>query len=128
METSIFLARLWGWYLFIFFLVLSIKPQRIQELFTDFKDSKFALLMAFLTILVGLINIQFHNIWNSSWMVIITLLGWLCLGIGLLLFIIPQKTADVFLNINLKLAQVIYILLFLLGIYLLNIGYELILY
>lgn len=128
METSIFLARLWGWYLFIFFLVLSIKPQRIQELFTDFKDSKFALLMAFLTILVGLINIQFHNIWNSSWMVIITLLGWFCLGIGLLLFIIPQKTADVFLNINLKLAQVIYILLFLLGIYLLNIGYELILY
>ncbi len=128
METSFFLARLWGWYLFIFFLVLSIRPQRIQELFSDFKDSKFAFMMAFLTIIVGLLNIQFHNIWNFSWMLIITLLGWFCLGIGLLLFIIPQKTADVFLNINFKLAQVIYILLFLLGIFLLNIGYELILY
>lgn len=128
METSIFLARLWGWYLFIFFLVLSIKPQRIRELFTDFKDSKFSLIMAFLTFIIGLLNIQFHNIWNSSWMVIITLLGWMCLGIGLLLFIIPKRTADFFLNININLAQVIYVLLFLLGIFLLNIGYELILY
>lgn len=128
METSYFLAKLWGWYLVIFFLVLSVKPERIKQIFTDFKDPKFALVTAFLAFIIGLLNINFHNIWSSSWTVIITLLGWSCLGMGLLLFIIPQRTATFLLNMNIKLIQFFYVLLFLLGIYLLNMGYELVLY
>lgn len=128
METSYLLAKLWGWYLFIFFLVLSIKPQRIKQIFTDFKDQKFSLITAFLAFILGLLSIHFYNEWNSSWATIISILGWTSLAIGLLLFIIPQKTADFLLNMNIKLIQFFYVLLFLLGVYLLNMGYELILY
>ncbi|AVR45582.1 hypothetical protein C7S20_10065 [Christiangramia fulva] len=128
METSFILAKLWGWYLFIFFVVLSIKPQRIQQIFTDFKDSKFSLITAFLAFIIGLLSIHFYNEWNSSWTTIISLLGWTCLAMGLLLFIIPQKLADFLLNMNVKLFQFLYVLLFLLGIFLLNMGYELVLY
>ncbi len=128
METSYFLAKFWGWYLFVFFLVLSVKPERIKQIFNDFKDSKFALLTAFLAFIIGLLNILFHNYWDTSWIIIITLLGWICFGLGIVLFVIPEKTAEILITVNIKMAQVLYILLFLLGIYLLNMGYELLSY
>lgn len=128
METSYLLAKLWGWYLFIFFLVLSIKPQRIKQIFTDFKDQKFSLITAFLAFILGLLSIHFYNQWNASWVTIISLLGWVSMSFGLLLFIIPKQTANFLLTMNIKLIQFLYVLLFLLGVYLLNMGYELILY
>lgn len=128
METSYLLAKLWGWYLFIFFLVLSIKPQRIKQIFTDFKDQKFSLITAFLAFIIGLLSIHFYNEWNSSWATILSLLGWASLAVGLLLFIIPKQTAGFLLNMNIKLIQFFYVLIFLLGVYLLNMGYELVLY
>lgn len=128
MEITYFLAKMWGWYLFIFFLVLSIRPERIKQIFTYFKDSKFSLITAFLAFMIGLLNIFFYNEWDLSWTIIITLLGWVCIGMGILLFIIPRKFSDFLLTVNVKMAQILYVLLFLLGVYLLNMGYELVPY
>lgn len=128
METSIFLARFWGWYLLIFFLILSYNPIRIRQIFEDLKDQKFAIIVSFLAIIIGLINILLHNIWEPDWRFVITLLGWLALGFGFILFSFPKKAISWLAYISIKLVQVIYILLFLLGIYLLNMGYEIVSY
>jgi hypothetical protein len=128
MDTSLFLAKFWGWYLLIFFFVLSLKPRRIQQIFEDLKDQKFLILAAFGAIILGLLNILFHNIWVLSWEFIITVLGWISLFIGLGLFVFPAPTTRKFAVLNLKFVQVVYVLLFLLGIFLLNMGYELVLY
>ncbi|MGB8703473.1 MAG: hypothetical protein WCD31_00440 [Gillisia sp.] len=128
MEVSIFLAKFWGWYLLIFFFLLSYNPIRIKQIFEDLKDQKFAIIASFLAIIVGILNILFHNIWEADWRVIITLIGWMALGFGLLLFVFPTLTTKRLILINVKLVQVIYVLLFLVGIYLLNNGYELIPY
>jgi hypothetical protein len=125
METSIILAKFWGWYLLIFFFILSYNPTRIKQIFDDLKDRKFSVIVAFMAIIIGLLNVIFHNIWNSNWTIIITLIGWIALGIGLLLFILPNQTAKWIEYINVKLIQVIYVLLFLVGFYLLNAGYQL---
>ncbi|WP_079720836.1 hypothetical protein [Salegentibacter holothuriorum] len=128
METSLFLAKFWGWYLLIFFFVLSFNPRRIQQIFEDLKDQKFLILAAFAAILIGLLNILFHNIWELSWKFIITILGWTSLFIGLGLFVFPEPTTRKLTVLNLKFVQTIYVLLFLLGIFLLNMGYELVLH
>ncbi|MEH6765115.1 MAG: hypothetical protein V7655_11500 [Aequorivita antarctica] len=125
METSIVLAKFWGWYLLIFFFILSYNPTRIKQIFDDLKDRKFSVLVAFISIIIGLLNVIFHNIWDSNWTIIITLIGWIALGMGLLLFILPNQTAKWIEYINVKLIQVIYVLLFLVGFYLLNAGYQL---
>ena len=65
-NTSIFLAKFWGWYLIIFFLILTLNPKRIVQIITDLKDQKFAILAAFIAIIIGLINILLHNIWESN--------------------------------------------------------------
>lgn len=126
MDSSVFLAKFWGWYLIIFFLILSLNPKRIKQIFNDLKDEKFLITTAFIAIIIGLLNIIFHNIWEPNYKIIITLIGWLSLFIGLALFTFPKKTVKWLEYINIKLVQVIYTLLFLVGVFLLNIVYNIV--
>jgi hypothetical protein len=126
MDSSIFLAKFWGYFLLIFFIILSFNPKRIRQIFADLKDEKFLIILSFLSIITGLLNILVHNIWESNWKLIITLIGWSSLFIGLALFIFPKRTTDWLTFLNIKLIQVIYILLFLVGLFLLNIAYSII--
>lgn len=126
MDNSIVLAKFWGWYLIVFFLILSLNPKRIKQIFNDLKDEKFLILSAFIAIIIGLLNILFHNIWEPNFKIIITSIGWLSLVIGLSLFTFPKRTVSWLQFINIKLVQVIYTLLFLIGIYLLNVAYHVI--
>jgi hypothetical protein len=128
METSIFLGKFWGWYLIIFFLVLSFNPKRIRQIFEDLKDQKFVIIIAFMAIVIGLLNILFHNTWESDWTIIITLMGWGVLLEGLLLLAFPNLIAKWLEYIHIKLVQVLYVLMFLVGIFLLNMSYNLVPY
>ena len=126
MDISIFLAKFWGWYLIIFFLILSFNPKRIKQIFADLKDEKFLIITAFIAIIIGLLNILFHNIWELSWKLIITFIGWMSLFIGLALFIFPNRTIPSLEFINIKFVQTIYMLLFFMGLFLLNMVYDII--
>tara|TARA_R110002072_G_scaffold69416_3_gene168218 strand:- start:277 stop:663 length:387 start_codon:yes stop_codon:yes gene_type:complete len=126
MNDSMLLAEFWGWYLIIFFFILSFNPKRIKQIFNDLNDEKFLITTSFIAIIVGLLNILFHNIWEPNWKLIITLIGWMALYIGLSLFIFPKRTIAVLEFINIKLVQVIYTLLFFTGLFLLNIVYNII--
>lgn len=128
MEASLFLAKFWGWYLLIFFLVLSFNPVRIKQIFDDLNDERFQILSAFIAIVVGLLTILFHNIWEPNWRFVITFLGWSALLFGLALFIFPVPVTRKLGVLNVKLVQTLYFLLFLLGIFLLNMGYQIVQY
>lgn len=128
MENSLVFAKFWGWYLIIFFFILSLNPKRIKQIFDDLKDEKFLILSSFIAIIIGLINIIFHNIWEPNYKIIITLIGWFSLFIGLALFIFPKPTVAWLKITNIKFVQVIYTLLFLIGLYLLNVAYAIIPY
>lgn len=127
-NVSIFLAKFWGWYLIIFFFILSFNPKRIVQIIKDLEDQKFVILTSFLAIIIGLINILLHNLWESDWRLIITSIGWISLILGLSLFILPKQTANWIDFINIKFVQVLYILLFFVGLFLLNIAYGIIYY
>lgn len=127
-DTSTFLAKFWGWYLIIFFFVLSLNPKRIVQIMKDLYDQKFVIIFSFLAIILGLLNILLHNVWKNSWILIITLIGWVSLIIGLALFIFPKKTIKWLNYINVKFVQIIYLLLFLIGVFLLNMAYKIVLY
>lgn len=127
-HISIFLAKFWGWYLIIFFLILSLNPKRILQIIKNLEDQKFVILAAFLAIIIGLLNILSHNIWEGDWRLIITIIGWIALFKGLALFIFPERIVSWYGFINIKFVQVLYMLLFLVGIFLLNKGYGIVLF
>jgi len=127
-DISIFLAKFWGWYLITFFLILSLNPKRIRQIVKYLEDPKFVITTSFIALIIGLLNILFHNIWEDDWRLIITLIGWISLFIGLALFIFPNRTILWLDYINIKFVQVLYMLLFFIGIFLLNIGYGIVLF
>lgn len=127
-DISLFLAKFWGWYLIVFFLILSLNPKRILQIMADLKDQKFVILASFHAIIIGLLNILFHDVWEQDYRLIITLIGWLSLFIGLALFIFPKQTVKWLSYINIKFIQLIYVLLFFVGMFLLNKGYGIIIY
>jgi len=127
-ETSIFLAKFWGWYLIIFFLILSFNPKRIVQVIKDLEDQKFVIVISFAAIVIGLLNILFHNIWEDDWRLIITFIGWVALFIGLSLFVFPKRTVLWLDYLNIKFVQVIYVMLFFIGLFLLNMGYGIVIF
>ncbi|TXD48652.1 hypothetical protein [Polaribacter sp. IC073] len=127
MDNSIFLAKFWGWYLLIFFFILTFNPRRSKQIIKDLHDEKFLIMASFISIIMGLLNILFHNIWEFNYKLLITLIGWTSLFIGLSLFVIPKNAVAALQIINIKLVQVIYALLFFTGLFLLNIAYRIIL-
>lgn len=122
-NISFFLAKFWGWYLIIFFAILSFNPKRIIQILKDLEDQKFTILISFIAIIIGLLNILFHNVWEADFRLIITSIGWISLFIGLSLFIFPKQTISFLAYVNIKFVQLLYMLLLLVGLYLLNKGY-----
>ncbi len=123
MDISIFLAKFWGWYLIIFFVLLLFYPKRIKQLFEYAKDEKFMLLSSFLAITIGLLNIVAHNIWKADWRVIITLFGWLALSKGIVRFTFPHVAMKLINQFSFKWFHFIMFLLFIVGVMLLNQAY-----
>lgn len=91
MELSIFIARLIGAvYLALGFGIL-FNTRFYKKLFGDImKDTIFAFTWGILAIIVGLVIIINHNIWEASWVVIITLVGWIGFLKGVFFLVFPK--------------------------------------
>lgn len=58
------------------------------------KNSGLTLLFGFLALIAGTLMVTFHNIWDKSWIVIITIIGWISLLKGLALIIAPSSLIE----------------------------------
>ena len=87
------------------------------------QNSGYLIIGRFIPIVFGVLIIENHNVWEPNWTVIITLIGWCALLLGLSLFIFPQRTVNWLNFVNIKFVQILYMLLFLIGIFLLSMAY-----
>ena len=75
MDLTIFFARLWGSFFIIFGLLFIITRQLGKTIeMTD--DKAFVISTGYITLLMGLVTVILHNVWELSWKVAITILGW----------------------------------------------------
>lgn len=123
MDTSLFLFKFWGWYCVIFFFILCFNPKRIKQIIEDIQDEKFTILISFLAIIIGLLNILFHNVWEANIRLVVTLFGWLALLKGIMLLTLPRTTTKGITKMNIKFVQTMYFFVFLIGVLLLNEAY-----
>ena len=91
MESSIFLAKVMGWYLVITSVVLLLRYKTLRREINVFIKGQNAMMIFFFgafTSIIGLLVVLNHNIWTNDYRVIITIMGWLALikGVAYLAF------------------------------------------
>lgn len=93
METTIFLARFWGWLLVILLLILLMRRKALlTELFLLAEDRSFTLLSGYIALIIGLVTVILHNVWVADWRIVITIVGWSSLIKGVVGIGFPEAT------------------------------------
>ena len=128
MELSILLAQVMGIYLILEALLVLTRKKFVVNLIDDLSNHKALMFVtgAMVTIL-GLLVVLNHNVWNASWQVVPTVIGWLMVVKGVLALFVPKmllaKGKKVAKNRNL--AVLVAIVALLVGAYLVSVGFNL---
>ena len=126
MELSYFLGQLLGLSLAIFSALGILRPRIVTDAVEDFKagGSFLTLIFGFIGIVVGLAIILSHNVWEASWRVMITIVGWAALLKGVAYLIAPDSLLSIGRKVykNKVNTRVILIIGLLLGLYLARMG------
>lgn len=84
MDTSLDFARVMGPVMMIMGLSLALNRDAITKMARDYiKSPALVFLAGFLTLLLGMIIVAFHNVWVAGWPVLITLFGWVMIAAGI---------------------------------------------
>lgn len=125
MELSLFLAKLFGLYLFIVCLAVlynrDLVPVLVRELGSTTSVPVFS---GAILLILGLLVTLSHNVWSADWRVIITFLGWLTLLKGCLRLFLPQEVLRWGARVASGPAHRILLVVFLvIGLYLVIVGF-----
>ncbi len=91
MDISLFLARLMGIYLIIIGLAYLLKRGMFRAVMHDyFKSPALVVTAAVLNIILGLLLVLSHNVWEWGWHGVITFFGYAVLMKGLLNLFLPE--------------------------------------
>jgi len=90
METSVLLAQIIGPFMLVVGIGILINLEHYRQLVADFGASPSQIfLFGTLALLVGLLIVCFHNVWEWRWPVVITVIGWLSILRGILRIAAP---------------------------------------
>ncbi|MEP1095612.1 MAG: hypothetical protein ABJG78_10915 [Cyclobacteriaceae bacterium] len=95
METSILIARILSVAYLAVGLGLLFNPIHYKEVFEKLiHNTTYRFLGAWVAAFLGVIMVQYHNIWVNDWRSIITVVAWIALIKGVLLIIFPRFIND----------------------------------
>lgn len=94
MENSAVLARIIGPILIIVAVGVLLNLRNYRKLLDEFPASTSLLYLGGLMSLVfGILIVQFHNVWKLDWPLIITILGWGGVVKGALIMVFPKAVS-----------------------------------
>lgn len=126
MDLSIFLARLMGIYLLVVGFSVIIKHRALRKAVFNLVGKMLLLQVTGMFILIlGLLLVLSHNIWDGSWRVLITLLSWGVLIKALLILLLPHSWLVKVMSLYSK--KICYVLggiaSIVIGVYLVTVGF-----
>lgn len=90
MENAVVVARVIGPFMIVAGIGLLLNLKNYQTVIDNFmKHPALRYLGGMVALFMGLIILQFHNVWACNWALIITIMGWLSLIKGAVLIIFP---------------------------------------
>ena len=91
MDTSLFLAKVIGLCALIIGIALFLSKARFHAVFKDLADHPaLILLIGVINLILGVLIVVSHNIWEASWIVLITLTGWFTFFRGVVALVFPN--------------------------------------
>ncbi len=90
MEIVNFLAELWGFCMIIVCLSFLVKPKHVKNLLAIGENQTALLFVGLFDVLFSVAVLLSYNTWDSSWRVIVTILGWLLLIKGVFYLFMPE--------------------------------------
>ena len=126
MCLSFFLAQVIGIYLLLVSSAMLFQKDRFQKTIMDLLNSPPLLaLTGSLGIIFGLLIVVPHNIWASSWVVLVTLFGWIMLLQGVMRVFFPHHFSKLVKRIDATIGYNLFSWVWLLiGVYLIWMGFS----
>ena len=94
METSVFIARIFGLCYLIVGAGLLFNRKVFQRVMEDFcKNAALVFFTGVFVLVIGVVIILTHNVWVANWTVIITIIGWLAFIKGIWMIIFPNTVS-----------------------------------
>ena len=92
MDVSIFLAQVFGLYFMVAGLAMFARQKTLTFVVKDMVKSPAVMWLAgVFAFVLGLVVVLTHNVWDGSWRVILTILGWAMLAEGVAYLFLPTK-------------------------------------
>lgn len=125
MNTSLALARIIGTVFIALYGSFLINRKFIKETVKNLsKNPLLPLQTGFISMILGLIILQFNNIFSFDFRLIITLIGWLFVIVGLFRIFFPKVILQIIPKVfSSPLFIIVPAVLFLAGLYLAYVGY-----
>jgi len=91
METSIFIARIFGLCYLILGVGFLFKKKAFQGIMNDFcKNKALVFISGLFSLVIGVVIVLTHNVWVANWTVMITIIGWLGFIKGIWIIVFPN--------------------------------------
>jgi len=91
MDVSKFLAKVMGIYFIIVSVAMLVNMQQFKIYISNLINDPSQMFVAgFFTLILGILVVVAHNIWQWNWKVIITIVGWIGILKGTSLIFYPQ--------------------------------------
>lgn len=128
MEMSLLLAQVMGLYLILEGLVVLTRRKFVMNIVNDISQHKALMFVTgAMVFILGLLVVLNHNVWEASWRVVPTIIGWAMVIKGVAVFFVPRMVmnkAKKFAK-NRNLAVLMGIIAVAVGAYLVYVGFGL---
>ncbi len=90
METTLFLAKVFGLYLLAMGLLMALRRKELSATVEALADNRpLVFLVGVLVLILGLVLVVSHNVWIAGWPLVVTVLSWLVLTKALAYLLLP---------------------------------------
>ncbi|MBL7068914.1 MAG: hypothetical protein ISS34_03575 [Candidatus Omnitrophica bacterium] len=94
METSVFIARIFGLCYLIIGAGLVFNQKAFQHVMGDFcKNAALVFIAGLFALVIGVVIVLTHNVWVANWTVMITIIGWGGLIKGIWMIVFPNTVS-----------------------------------
>lgn len=91
MELSILVARILALVYIVIGIGVLVDQNYYRKLISDMQNNTSIIYLGgILALVIGFFLVTYHNIWEASWVVIVTVIGWIALIKGVVLLIFPS--------------------------------------
>lgn len=125
MELSLYLAKVFGLYLLIMAVFFAFRREQLEASIRDLFSSQGMLLVSgALALILGLMIVIAHPVWECSWRVVITILGYLGILKGIMRICYPKAAKEAAFKIMNKCSHCRLIIVLALALFLIYHGFR----